>query len=406
MKAAFISDIHYGKFSRTTEFSVPGEDIQDENSGGVSLEQSLIDTLKREDITYLFVGGDLTSVGSPAEFSFCGEKLLSIAATVGISPENIICCMGNHDIDWNISQLGELYVGTHSEASVNKFVKDQYQFIAAHVAEHNLPSEVLRPSRKNRIPFSGTIEREEFIVFILNTGWLCGPNQDFPHGKLKDEQLNWFRDELEKYDGDLRTKIVLMHHHPHQYPYPVPTADPSLIEDGAEFLEIAGKYGINLVLHGHRHHPRAATMEGDTWKRPITFICAGSLSVNAIGRQSGNIPSTIHIIDFANAPAAFSLMNYEYSFAEGWIPVRKYRPEVPLDATMLLGKIFTLEERVDAIKALEPVDSEPVVVNYNTLPECLRSMPNSELNGLLRKNLSCSCKIAGSFPEDVGIFKK
>lgn len=38
VRIALISDIHFGKLSRTAEFSVPGEKIQDENSGGESLK--------------------------------------------------------------------------------------------------------------------------------------------------------------------------------------------------------------------------------------------------------------------------------------------------------------------------------------------------------------------------------
>lgn len=261
MKAAFISDIHYGRDSRTVEFSVPGEFIQDENAGAVSLEKSLINILRKEGVSYLLIGGDLTSVGSPAEFNYCGQKLLSIAEAIGIPVENIICCMGNHDIDWNISKLGQAYAQTHSDTMVNALTCEKYQLIAAHGAEYNLPGQIIRYSGSNSAPFSGVVNRDEFIIFILNTSWKCGPNQDFSHGKLVSEQLMWFEDELRTFADDPRTKIVLMHHHPQQYPYPVPSADISLVEDGAEFLEIAGKYGVNLVLHGHRHHPRAATIK-------------------------------------------------------------------------------------------------------------------------------------------------
>ena len=40
-RIALISDIHYGRFSRTAEFSVPGEKIIDENTGGESLKEGI-----------------------------------------------------------------------------------------------------------------------------------------------------------------------------------------------------------------------------------------------------------------------------------------------------------------------------------------------------------------------------
>lgn len=48
IRIALISDIHYGKLSRTKEFSVPGEPIKDENFGGESLTESLITVLKEK----------------------------------------------------------------------------------------------------------------------------------------------------------------------------------------------------------------------------------------------------------------------------------------------------------------------------------------------------------------------
>ena len=59
MKIALISDIHFGKDSRTKEFSVPGEEVFDETTGAVSLEQGLIDVLKANEAEYLFIAGDL-----------------------------------------------------------------------------------------------------------------------------------------------------------------------------------------------------------------------------------------------------------------------------------------------------------------------------------------------------------
>ena len=76
MRIALISDMHFGYFSRTAEFSVPGEPIQDESKGGHSLESELKDLLKDNGVEYLFVAGDMTSKGSPQEFHYCERKIL------------------------------------------------------------------------------------------------------------------------------------------------------------------------------------------------------------------------------------------------------------------------------------------------------------------------------------------
>ena len=105
-RIAIISDIHFGKFSRTIDFAVPGEDTQDKSADAISFEKGLITLLKEMKPSYFFIAGDLTSIGEPQEFHFCEKKIISIAKQIGVSNENIICGLGNHDIDWSISDIG------------------------------------------------------------------------------------------------------------------------------------------------------------------------------------------------------------------------------------------------------------------------------------------------------------
>ena len=94
IRIALMSDIHFGKFSRTSEFSVPGEVIQDENRGAVSLQDGLIRILKDMAVEYIFIAGDLTSVASPQEFHYCEEKIISIADKISVPHDHILCCLG------------------------------------------------------------------------------------------------------------------------------------------------------------------------------------------------------------------------------------------------------------------------------------------------------------------------
>ncbi len=192
-------------------------------------------------------------------------------------------------------------------------------------------------------------------MFVLNSGWCCTRDQAFSHGKLDEDQFEWFASSLINYDKDNRWKIVLMHHHPFNYTFPVPIVDISTLEEGSRFLDIMGEKGIHLVLHGHRHHPRAETFQKNGWPHPVTFICAGSLAVNSAHRSSGEIPNTLHIIELSQSPGVLTLYNYQYTSAEGWIPIRNNCPETPLDAEMMLGKLFNEEERNQAILNLTTI---------------------------------------------------
>jgi predicted phosphodiesterase len=199
-------------------------------------------------------------------------------------------------------------------------------------------------------PLSGVIERDNCVIFVLNSGYLCSHDQPIKHGYLSADQLQWFKNITSQYLDSAKTKIVLLHHHPFGYPFPLPGMDISILEEGSELSQICGESGIDLVLHGHRHHPKAKTVSETGWRKPVTYICAGSLSVNASHRRGG-IPNTFHIVEIEN-PNRIILKNYEYSHTEGWIQATNYREAFPLDGKMLLGKTVDENSMKNLIKAL------------------------------------------------------
>ncbi len=399
VRIALISDIHFGLYSRTTEFSVPGEPIQDENTGAVSLRNSLISILKDADVEYLCIAGDLTSVGSPQEFAFCENTIISIAQEAGISRNNIIFGLGNHDIDWRISELYASY-NEYSSDFPHELVKDKYRRIAASAALINTSS-ISKFSSNGPAPCSGVVENDDFIMFILNSGWCCTQDQAVSHGKLDIDQLNWFDKCVKHYKTDARWKIVLMHHHPCGYSYPTPIFDISMLEESGHFLDVAGRNGVHLVLHGHRHHPRAETNQKGEWANPITFVCAGSLTVNSGHRSNGDIPNTLHIIELTDDVGVLKLLNYQYSPAEGWLPIKNNCPATPLDFKMMLGKIFTKDEINESILRL----CDNKVLTWEDLDESLRFCRINDLNERITEKLSNTHKKIGTFPDEVILIK-
>lgn len=399
VRIALISDIHFGLYSRTAEFSVPGEPIQDENTGEVSLKNSLISILKETNTQYLCIAGDLTSVGSPQEFAYCENTVISIAQEAGISQDNIIFGLGNHDIDWKISELYASYKD-HSSDFPHELVKDKYRRIAASAPLINTSS-IFKFNSIGPAPCSGVVENRDFIMFILNSGWCCTRDQAVSHGKLNVDQLTWFEESLKRYKSDQRWKIVLLHHHPYVYSYPTPIFDISMLEESGLFLDVAGKNGIHLVLHGHRHHPRAETTQKNEWINPITFVCAGSLTVNSEHRSNGDIPNTLHIIELTDEVGVLKLLNYQYSPAQGWLPIKNNCPETPLDSKMMFGKIFNTDEINRSIQDL----SVNEVLRWEKLDECLRFRTTNDLNQRITERLSDTHKMIGLFPGEVILIK-
>lgn len=407
-RIAVLSDIHFGKFARSNDFAIPGEQIQDNSTGEMPMEEGLDNLLKEMHPSYMFVAGDLTSVGEAEEFYYCERKLISIAEKCGVPKKNIICSLGNHDVDWNISKIADekierdmvkgRYLAMPDE--VKKCIIDSYQGIAASAALHGLG--MLRRAeidKQGPLPYSGIFEEDEFIVFCLNTGAFCTQKNEYAHGKLSREQLEWFDNMAAKYREDERKKIVLMHHHPFNYAYPFPTADLSLLEEGAEFVECATKNKIDIVIHGHRHHPRVESFQGQIGNA-ITFLCAGSLAVNAKHRSNGEIPNMLHFIDIDKDKDYYVLHNYKYTGPEGWKEVVNEKV-TPLDAKMLIGKVFSEQEKEEAIQRIERQDGELLFLQWDDLEDCLKFMRYSDLNDLLGDYLGDRYNIVGRFPADV-----
>lgn len=413
-RIAIFADIHFGRFARSKDFAVPGQIIQDKSAGDKPMGDGLDDLLSKMQPTHIFLAGDLTSVGKPEEFYYCEKKILAMAEKIGVEIENIICSLGNHDVDWEIARIAddkmehELNSGGYESMSdeVHACIRKGYQKLASSVALQNLNS-IIRTKINNEgpLPCTGICEKEEFVVFILNTGFFCIKEQLYPHGKLSEEQLEWFAEMTLKYKDDPRKKIVLMHHHPFNYPYPTPAADISALEEGAEFVKLAIKGNIDIVVHGHRHHPYVTTIQNDESEKPITFMCAGSLAVNTNHRSNGDIPNMVHFLDVDKNKDYFVLHNFQYTGIEGWKPVQ-YSKGTLMDSVMRVGKIFSKEDRVAAINTIKDRKDDFAEVEWEDLDESLKFMSYAELNRLFKSTLKETDIIANDFPEKVVVVRR
>lgn len=90
VKIALLSDIHFGKDSRCSDFAIPGQQIVDDVSGGNSLYGGLESKLLEYKPDYILCTGDLTSSGKPLEFKYCLEKLYGLAEKASVPKQNVI----------------------------------------------------------------------------------------------------------------------------------------------------------------------------------------------------------------------------------------------------------------------------------------------------------------------------
>lgn len=385
IKIGFISDIHFGRDGRG-DFTIPHASTSFPSPNmEEKMGEELVTTIQSERPEYLFIAGDFTSVGSPIEFYYCEKKILDIASKSGISKNNIVWCTGNHDNDWSISKLyEEIKKNENFDDREKEIAIQKYAQIATSVVKTNI-EELPWPHHKGVLPANGIFENEKMLVFIINSASQCIHEAGCDHGIITNKQLEWLSQQLLAFNDDKRWKIVLLHHHPFNYPYPIPGRDTSLLSDGPEFLELIGKGGVHLVLHGHRHHPRCKTANETGWKHPISFICAGSLSVCEKHRLFGSIPNTFHILELDEENIGQLIFkSFQYQPGYGWNLITGYDKTLPIDPIMRLGKIVD-DNRIKEILDTYTTTTDPILsFGWDELNEDLQYRLGEDINQIAK----------------------
>ena len=403
-----VSDVHFGKLAVSKDFSLPDcAPALECYQGGVPMKENLVATINglSESFEAMLVSGDLTSVASPSEFHGSIAAMWELADQVGIPRSSVFFTFGNHDVDWRICALAN---------GVPSLPKDErYHHIAASVGGLILNShQTIVPGP---LPGTGVWKTEHVALFVANSGYYCRNDQEYRHGKLGEDQFKWLEDELVKTPDDGRWRLLMVHHHPFNYAYPHFSNDISCIEEGAELVDLIGKHGIDFIAHGHRHHPRIFTETRNGWKRPATFMCAGSLAVNQHHRNFGQIPNTFHIARLekrlSDGSAFGSLKTFEYANSDGWRPIQ-HSKETPLDQIQSFGAFATKSDLEtfarkvisDSLaKAVGPQSTVLLPSFYELVPQ-LQCCSLQQLNELFKRLAPAfSHKVIGRYPETVGL---
>ena len=403
LKFLVLSDLHFGALSVSEEFSPPGVRPPGVMSSAVSMKESLIQVAKRENVSAIFVSGDLTSTGNPEEFVECMATITEIAQILNISTSNVIFTYGNHDVDWQISCIP----GDSSSSSL----KELYLKVGASLGDILLPKILF--SDQGPVPGCGLVENEIFRTYVVNSGYFCSRDQKYSHGRIGDEQRTWLNQHLaHKLDED-KWNVLLLHHHPFNYRYPTEVAYISCLEEGALLMDLIGQSGIDFVCHGHRHHPKLFTDLRTGWDSPVTLLCAGSLAVNEQHRCQGQIPNLFHIVSLEkrlqNRTAVGYVKSFEYSSAEGWVDVR-FCAHVPLDPVQKFAGVYDQSQREKDMAQV--ISTSKCKINghvfelpkYDDLPLSLQCMHLQELNKMLRAYMEGQAqdyRIGGDYPDFV-----
>ena len=402
-----LSDIHFGKLSYVPELACANAPPRNVVQNAVHLIDSLVATVSNMSTppTAILAPGDLTSVAAPAEFIGCQKAVNQIAERLKINGTNVFFTFGNHDTNWRIAELGK---------ETDRFAADEaYALLAAQVGSSFAKNHT--PIDSGPVIGSGVFVRDSFVLFVLNSGHCCTEEQTFPHGSLGREQLEWIQRMLVKHADTSKWNVLMVHHHPYNYPFPSPVVDISSIQEGAELIALAGKSGIDVICHGHRHHPKIFTAHETGWIHPITFLCAGSVSVNEEHRMRGEIPNLFHVLHLERRledGAAFgNVISNKYRVADGWLQVINDLKYTPIDPVQRFG---VLPDKTKAQRLITEIVENAItgpgqvwdLPAFDALPVALQCCAITQLNEML-KHSACAhgVKILGYYPGDTFIKK-
>lgn len=252
----------------------------------------------------LFATGDHTTWGDKRSLAAARSFLLKLAWSVGISHENVHWIPGNHDIliDYYCSFLPSrrAYDGIFGEVSPVKILTAA----GYKVAIYSFDSTLDRSSQWSPLwPFVGS------------------------RGSVSRDAFNRYNDAVQKHpERDKCFKIAQIHHHP--LPIPYKTADGVGLElttmtNGGTFIAYMQESGVDLVLHGHEHHPYSCRYCFDPEHRELVVAAAGSASQKGAPFNSFNylevVPNTRIIVN-------------EYRYTETGFRRQSSKVFVPTDA--------------------------------------------------------------------------
>jgi len=307
---AIVSDLHAGPNNPYPELRTgPSVDIRSRFLGLGPLSDCLSSLLREtpDDARFLICTGDLSTKCHSAEIRRAATFLTSLAEAIQVPEEHRGLVPGNHDIDWNLTELA---------VSVDDWYDAHRQSKFSAIVEELAPTFAF-PTRGRPRALGGS--SSPLRLFLLDSPFQDRKSTNPHHGRLGAEQLA----ELTSLIGaaaDKVPRVVVLHHHVTPMGRNVDAPDYSLLQDAADFLEVVSAGDVRLVLHGHQHRPylRELTHPGAT----AVVLGAGSTAVDykELPHESLHSLHVVHVDEISGATVRGRVLTRLLSLTEGWLP--------------------------------------------------------------------------------------
>lgn len=295
LRIAFMSDLHVGKHARGLDMCPhplsDSEKVAKESNYMDSFDNFLdgTETKDRGPIDLLCITGDISNGGHVDEFRMADEIISRVAARLGVPDDGVFFVPGNHDIHWPVMKLEPTAFWERMKYA--PLLQNNLK-LAKHLARKT-------SGAFDEHPHFVLWENTKVFVVAINSAAYDGPEVKNHSGIVKQASVEALKSSLETSlrQDDQRLRLCLIHHHPIQYSEPTPDAqDVSIVTNAENLLSVLTDFRFDLLLHGHKHHPRLNTHSGNN-SQPYVTLGAGSFSATLSPTYYGSLSNLFHIVN-------------------------------------------------------------------------------------------------------------
>jgi 3',5'-cyclic AMP phosphodiesterase CpdA len=326
MKLAIVSDLHIGLAARAKDLcpeppQTPRKDRERYNrKDDGAYRQKFVEFLHRETIVadYLVIPGDITNRAQPREVQLASEFVLQAADALHVAHDHIVFAPGNHDVDWSVFDPND----TTGVRWGQRYAPIGHAIFHFRSLVNNGYGDVFAP------PHFVVWDFTDLLVVAYNSAShdTPAPEDAVHHGLADPTHLAAIRAALASLGpAGGKVRLFLVHHHPLDFANPLPaTPDFSLMTNADNLLELLHECQFDLVVHGHKHHPRFGTHSTHVYPH-LPILCSGSFSVEIDTQWAGTIDNQFHIADITGRTGtehfiAGTITSWTNNHCRGWIP--------------------------------------------------------------------------------------
>jgi 3',5'-cyclic AMP phosphodiesterase CpdA len=283
IRIVHVSDLHFVNGKALNALKSCSSGVHGHDLNVLPALKSEVGTLKPD---FIVSTGDQTTFGDQTSLTACRAFLEQLASESEVPLDRLYCIPGNHDV------LLHYYCGFFSS-------KRNYEkiFGSVKVADYK----EVAGNKVAFFSFDSTLERKSGMFWPLVGS----------RGKISPQSFNDFNSgRRQKHDLREYFKIALIHHHPLPIPFKTHPEDIELttMVNGGSFIAHMQESGINLILHGHEHHPYSCQYCYEPNGDDIVVAAAGSAA------QEGTVTNSFNYLEIVPG-ISVTIRRYNYDEA-------------------------------------------------------------------------------------------